>query len=186
MVDVIRFKQEYLCVRFVVSSLGFFNCLNLNRNEYQENFLGIKGGRCVRLTNLSFSLTDIIEIVGSSASLNHTGTYTDCFTMFYHYIRYISMYNLYRRSKASVYGRLPAEIAGSNLVGVWMFVCCVSCVPSGRGLRYELITPPEESYQLCCVAVCDVETSKCGGRGPRWAAAPQGEKMLKCTESALK
>jgi len=33
-------------------------------------------------------------------------------------------------------------------------------VLSGRGLRYELITHPEESYRLWCVVVCDVETSR--------------------------
>jgi hypothetical protein len=31
---------------------------------------------------------------------------------------------------------------------------------SGRGLCDELITRPEESYRLCCVVVCDVETSR--------------------------
>ena len=30
---------------------------------------------------------------------------------------------------------------------------------SGRGLCDELITRPEESYQLCCVVMCDLETS---------------------------
>jgi len=35
-------------------------------------------------------------------------------------------------------------------------------VLSGRGLCDELITRPEESYRLCCVIVCDVETSKMG------------------------
>jgi hypothetical protein len=32
-------------------------------------------------------------------------------------------------------------------------------VLSGRGLCDELITHPEESYRLCCVVVCDLETS---------------------------
>jgi len=31
---------------------------------------------------------------------------------------------------------------------------------SGRGLCDELITCPEESYRLCCVVVCDLETSR--------------------------
>jgi hypothetical protein len=31
---------------------------------------------------------------------------------------------------------------------------------SGRGLCDELITRPGESYRLCCVVVCDQETSK--------------------------
>ena len=33
---------------------------------------------------------------------------------------------------------------------------------SGRGLCDELITRPEESYQLWCVIVCDLETSRIG------------------------
>jgi len=33
---------------------------------------------------------------------------------------------------------------------------------SGRGLCDELITRPEESYGLCCVVVCDLETSRMG------------------------
>jgi len=35
-------------------------------------------------------------------------------------------------------------------------------VLSGRGLCYDLITRPEESYRLCCVVVCDLETSRKG------------------------
>jgi hypothetical protein len=42
----------------------------------------------------------------------------------------------------------------------WMFVCCECCVLSGRGLCNGLITRPEESYWLCCVIVCDIETSR--------------------------
>ena len=41
----------------------------------------------------------------------------------------------------------------------WMSVCCDCRVLSGRGLCDELITRPEESYRLCCLAVCDLETS---------------------------
>ena len=33
---------------------------------------------------------------------------------------------------------------------------------SGRGLCDKLITRPEESYRLCCVVVCDLETSRMG------------------------
>jgi len=40
-----------------------------------------------------------------------------------------------------------------------MFVCCECYVLSGRGLGDELITRPEESYQLWCVVVCDLESS---------------------------
>jgi hypothetical protein len=35
-------------------------------------------------------------------------------------------------------------------------------VLSGRGLCDELIARPEESYRLCCVVVCDLETSRIG------------------------
>jgi len=35
-------------------------------------------------------------------------------------------------------------------------------VLSGTGLCDELITRPEESYRLCCVVVCDLETSRMG------------------------
>ena len=35
-------------------------------------------------------------------------------------------------------------------------VCCQV------GLCDELITRPEESYRLCCVVVCDLETSRMG------------------------
>jgi len=60
------------------------------------------------------------------------------------------------RSKAQVCGRPHAEIIGSNSIGV-MNVCCECCVLSGRGLCDELITRPEESYRLWCVAVCYLE-----------------------------
>ena len=44
--------------------------------------------------------------------------------------------------------------------GAWIFVCCECRVLSGRGLCDELITRPEGSYRLCCVVVCDLETSR--------------------------
>src|SRR5215475_206510 len=46
--------------------------------------------------------------------------------------------------------------------GAWIFVCCECRVLSGRGLCDELITRPEESYRLCGVVVCDLETSRMG------------------------
>jgi hypothetical protein len=42
---------------------------------------------------------------------------------------------------------------------VWMSVCCECYVLSRRGLYDELITSPEESNQLWCVCMCDLETS---------------------------
>jgi hypothetical protein len=35
-------------------------------------------------------------------------------------------------------------------------------VLSGRGLCYELTTRPEEFFRLCCIVVCDLETSRIG------------------------
>jgi hypothetical protein len=63
------------------------------------------------------------------------------------------------RSKALVCGGSPAEITDSNPAG-GMDVCCACCVLSDRGLCDELITRPEESYQLWCVVVCDLGTSR--------------------------
>ena len=47
---------------------------------------------------------------------------------------------------------------------MFVFLCgvCECRVLSGRGLCDELITRPEESYHLCCVVVCDLETSRMG------------------------
>ena len=46
--------------------------------------------------------------------------------------------------------------------GTWIFVCCECRELSGRGLCDELIIRPKESYRLCCVVVCDLETSRMG------------------------
>ena len=51
-----------------------------NRNEYQEHFLGGKGGRCVRLTTLTPSCADVmksanlifVEFSGSLEACNGT------------------------------------------------------------------------------------------------------------------
>ena len=61
--------------------------------------------------------------------------------------------------KEQVCGRSTAEIVGSNPTSGMDVFCCECCVLSGRGLCEELITRPEESYQLWCVAGCDLETS---------------------------
>jgi hypothetical protein len=65
--------------------------------------------------------------------------------------------------------------------GTWMFVCCECCVSLGRGLCDELITRPEESYRLCRVVVCDIETSwPTGG-----CCAKKKEKKFFALESVL-
>jgi hypothetical protein len=41
-----------------------------------------------------------------------------------------------------------------------MFVCCECYVFSGRSICHELVTRLEESYQVWCVVVCDLETRR--------------------------
>jgi hypothetical protein len=54
----------------------------------------------------------------------------------------------------------PTEIVCSNPTR-GMDVCLCECfVLSGRGLCDEMITRPEEFYQLWCVVVCDLENLK--------------------------
>ena len=65
---------------------------------------------------------------------------------------------LRRRSEATHLLRLWVWIPP----GAWISVCCECCVLSGSGLCNELITRTEESYRLCCVFVCDIETSRMG------------------------
>jgi hypothetical protein len=66
-----------------------------------------------------------------------------------------------QRSKARVYGRSLAGIAGSNPAG-GMDGCPlgVLSVLSGRGICERPITRPEKSYRLWCVLVCDLGTSR--------------------------
>jgi hypothetical protein len=52
---------------------------------------------------------------------------------------------------------------------------------SGRGLCDELIARPEESYRLWCLVVCDLETSRIGGREPLRAAAPKTSTQFNAT-----
>jgi len=74
-----------------------------------------------------------------------------------------------------------------------MYVCCECCVLSGRGLCDELITRPEDSYRLCCVVVCDQETSYARrlqpARGlqnttPQWVVAPVEKKTTKRSQES--
>ena len=60
-----------------------------------------------------------------------------------------------RTSAAARLLRLWVRIPPGSM-DVCLFKCCVM---SGRGLCDALITRPEESYQLWCVVVCDLETS---------------------------
>ena len=51
---------------------------------------------------------------------------------------------------------------GLTSAGRRIFVACECCVFLGGGLCDELITRPEDSYRLCCVVVCDIETPRMG------------------------
>jgi len=68
LVEALRYKPEGRGFRFPMVSLGFFIniiytvALLLWGNEYQENMLGGKGGRCVGLTTLPPSVADCLEI----------------------------------------------------------------------------------------------------------------------------
>jgi len=80
------------------------------------------------------------------------------------------------RSRSQWPPGLRRRSAADRLLGLWVpipprawtFVCCEFCVLSGRGLCDELITRPEESYQMCCVVVCDLETSWIRGPLDHW------------------
>jgi hypothetical protein len=57
-------------------------------------------------------------------------------------------------------------------------VCCECCMLSGRGLHDELVTSPEESCQLWCVIVRDVETSWMRRPWPVWTVVPNTNKPI--------
>ena len=73
-------------------------------------------------------------------------------------------------------GRSLAGIAGSNPVGVWKSVCCDYCVLSGRILCDKLIPLPEETYQLWCVIVCVLETTRMRRPWPALGCCAVGSK----------
>jgi hypothetical protein len=67
-----------------------------------------------------------------------------------------------------------------------MSVSCECCLLSGRGLCFELITRPEESYRVwCCLSVI-VKPRQCGGPGPQGAVAPLKKKAEPLCEVRLK
>jgi hypothetical protein len=61
--------------------------------------------------------------------------------------------------------------------GSWMSVSSERCVLSDRGLCDKLITRPEESYRLCCVVVCDLETSRMRTPWPALGRSVTGKKI---------
>jgi len=59
-----------------------------------------------------------------------------------------------------------------------MYVGVECCVLSGRGLCDGLITCPEKFYQLCCVVVCDLETSRMRRPWPALGRSATGKKNV--------
>jgi hypothetical protein len=66
-----------------------------------------------------------------------------------------------------------------------MFVCCDCRVLSGRGLCYELITRPQESYRLWCVVVCDLEKLVNEEASPVGAVGPKKKIYLEKSTSTI-
>ena len=90
--------------------------------------------------------------------------------MSYIYMEHIFLMFLDHTQRRTTVGMIPLWPVAARLLrswvrippGAWIFVCCECRVLSGRGLCDKLITRPEESYRLCCVVVCDLETSRVG------------------------
>ena len=71
LVEALRYKPEVAgSIPDGVTGPGVYSASN--RNEYQEYFLGGKGGWCVRLTTLPPSCADCLEI-RETASWNPQG-----------------------------------------------------------------------------------------------------------------
>jgi hypothetical protein len=81
-------------------------------------------------------------------------------------------------SGLAVCGRSPAVVVGSNPTRTWMFVCCECFVLSCKGLCDGLITRPDESYRLCCVVVCDIETARVRMPWPTGGCCPKTNNSL--------
>ena len=85
--------------------------------------------------------------------------------------------SLRRRSTAVHLLRLWVRIPP----GAWVSIC-ECCVLPGRGNCDGLITRTEESYRLCCVVVCDLETSWMRPQSPMGSSAPQKNPWIKYVE----
>ena len=89
-----------------------------------------------------------------------------CHTTLYNLTTFDYLTNIIRRSQCP--RGLRRRSAAAHLLRSWVrippgariFVCCEYCVLSGRGLCDELITPPEESYRMWCIVVCDLDNLK--------------------------
>jgi hypothetical protein len=62
--------------------------------------------------------------------------------------------------------------------GIDIYACCDCCVLSGRGCYEGQTTCPDESYRLCYVIVCDLETSRVRSHGPLWGTTPEEKNLI--------
>ena len=72
---------------------------------------------------------------------------------------YLTTHDTHNRQISMPLVGVEPTISAGERPQAWIFICRVL---SGRGLCDELITRPEESYRLCCVVVCDLETLRIG------------------------
>ena len=63
-----------------------------------------------------------------------------------------------------------------------MFICCECCMLPGTGPCDGLITRPEEPYRLCCVVVCDLETSRMRRPWPTLGRSAVGKENVAMAE----
>ena len=67
-----------------------------NRNEYQEYFVGDKGGRCVGLTEIPSSCTNCLEVLVPSNWWNPQGLYRGNLTFFLNEFQKRTLYEIYQ------------------------------------------------------------------------------------------
>ena len=104
---------------------------------------------------ISTSYTKFVAIGGgilNFESLNFIVNYMIVYSS--HFVLRRSQWPRSLRCTSAAAQLLRNSTRGTDVCLLWLL-----CVLSGRGLCEELITHPEESYRLWCVAVCDLETS---------------------------
>jgi len=132
----------------------------------RETFLALFGIRTLDLPDsrpatTSSTLAWFVCVVGNwfESGSGHPLTLRG-FTLFFH-----KNFELYRDRCRSQWPRgLRGRFAAARLLGLWVrilqgaWIFVVIVVLPGRGLCDEPIIRPEESYRLCCVLECDLET----------------------------
>ena len=138
-----------------------------NRNEYQECFLGGKGGRCVGLTTLPLSCVDCLEIWEPQPP----GTLRACNGLLYlSPFTSTEVFVTVNSTRTNVRCKWPRDLmrgsVAARMLILWVrfppcgmdFVTRKCRMMSGRDLCVGLMPCPEESYWLWC-SECDREAS---------------------------